>query len=192
MVELFINILRFLFTLLTGLLIYIIINFNRLKERKFKITYKKSILLLIIFLSIIIISIFKETEIIVFIKTKIVEITVANNKQIIIEMDTLISQVIEDPKRVEILYKNKILQISGNVENFDVWETYIIFEDSNNNRIFFEFSDQEKISKLKYEVELKNLVVTIAGKYNSNIKLEISEFENRNSVFITDCIVIKN
>lgn len=192
MVELFINILRFLFTLLTGLLIYIIINFNRLKERKFKITYKKSILLLIIFLSIIIISIFKETEIIVFIKTKIVEITVANNKQIIIEMDTLISQVIEDPKRVEILYKNKILQISGNVENFDVWETYIIFEDSNNNRIFFEFSDQEKISKLKYEVELKNLVVTIAGKYNSNIKLEKSEFENRNSVFITDCIVIKN
>jgi len=177
MTKLIISLLILLFSILTGLLVKKLVKLSKLKEPKYKKTYMKTLFLTIICGLLTLIGTIKQYEINVFANKNIVEITVANNKQLVIAKESLISQVIEDPKKADKLYKNKILQISGTVQYIDDYGRFpcISFSDEINS-IFFYFNNNEKITELMNDNDLKNLTVTIAGRYGSNSITEKNQF----------------
>jgi hypothetical protein len=128
-----------------------------------------------------------------FINRKNIEKIIYEEKQIIIPMDVIFSQFNENHKRADELYKNKIIQVTGVVEDMyiiperdylNMNSSFIAFSDMNENVIFLYFLRSKSLVELNRDVIFKRNM-TIIGNYK-----RYNASEKKVHIYMENCEIL--
>ena len=154
------------------IIVFIILNIVYKKSgAKIPITGGLIIPLIIFVLIIIIVSIIVNLPYSNESDRKNIMEAIEKNEQIIIMADEFIAIFINDSEKANEHYKNKIIQITGIIDEIGIPKdnpphqdnSYIAFSDLGDNIIICYFTNNEQVPELKNNKE--NEIITIIGKY---------------------------